>query len=210
LRDGSEVKSASFVAGYDWPRWNHNLSTQEVDEKKRAVDENTTADIYLDAPTVVYVLFDHPRGMTQRLRIRVWCINGREDDAWRQIIMRFQESKRGATYNLQLHPPTNRDDHIATNELGNLDLADTLVMHVEFESPERIEDLTVEWNVEPTYPIVPVTGRARLVERDVPDEPPVDEPLMIAGLTDLGAVEGEDALQEKAVAIRPDEPDEAE
>jgi hypothetical protein len=207
LRDGSEVKSASTVSGVDVPRWNHNLSTAAADENKRTGRERTTADGYLDSPTVVYVLFDHPKKAVERLRIRVWCVNGREDAAWRQIINRFQETKSGATYNLQLHPPANRDDQIVTNLLGNLDLTNVLVMQVEFDSPEMIEDLAFEWKVEPNYPIAPVNARAELVEREVAEELSDEDRLAIAGLTDLSATQGdEELLEDGAIVVRPEEP----
>jgi hypothetical protein len=211
LLDGSEVKSASFVAGYDWPRWNHNLATVVQDEKKQSTGKRTNAEVYLDAPTVVYVLFDHPQGELGRLRVRVWCINGREDTAWRTIIERFQESKSGNTYNLQLHPPTNRDDELVTNELGNLRLDDVKIMEVEFQAPDEGDDLQFEWRLEPSYRVAPVKARAKLEERAAAEEPPAEGPLDIPGLTDLGAFEDEEPeLQDAAVVVRPAAPEDDE
>lgn len=153
LRDGSEVKSASIVSGVDRPRWNHNMGTAADDAKRRAAGKSTKGDTYLDCtPFVFYVLFDRVHGedmaATARLRVRGWCINARRDEPWRDLMKRYLSGRQGNTYNLQLHPPVGYDDSIVVNELGNLDMAATLVLDIRFSLPSAGERLDPEWVVQ--------------------------------------------------------------
>lgn len=109
LMDNSEVKTASSVAGIDVPRWNHNMGTQK------------TKDDFLSSPHIYYVLFDTPNKRSERVRVRVWVVTPSIDNDFCTVVERwFNLSSR--SYNFQLHPPVCRDDNIATNECGNLDL----------------------------------------------------------------------------------------
>lgn len=109
LIDDSEVKTASSVAGIDVPRWNHNIGTKKA------------KDTFLRAPHIYYVLFDAPSKTSERVRVRVWAVTPSINNDFRTVVERwFNLSPR--SYNFQLHPPVRRDDNIATNECGNLDL----------------------------------------------------------------------------------------
>jgi hypothetical protein len=203
LADGSEVKSASIVSGVDRPRWNHNLGKPSDDEGRRQRGLPTAWEVYLAAPTVVYVLFDHPNA-SDTLRIRVWCVDGQEDVGWRDLVERFVAGRKVSQYNLQLHPPTGRDDDIVTNELGNLDMTAIKVMQAEFSMPDEGEELVVEWTQVPHYPIRPIAGRTKSIDREAVPEQREDLGEEVAGLTDLENVlpeEGEE-LKDKAVAVR--------
>lgn len=205
LADGSEVKSASIVSGVDRPRWNHNLGTPSDDESRRARELPTAWEVYLAAPLVVYVLFDHPGSDNSKLRIRVWCVDGQDDEAWRSLVERFVEGRKPSQYNLQLHPPTGRDDSIVTNELGNLNLADVKIMEVLFSMPDEGEPLVVEWRVEPQFPVRPVTGRTVPLERGIAEPEQVPAGDDVPGLTDLENVlaDDEEQLRDAAVVVRP-------
>lgn len=206
LADGSEVKSASIVSGVDRPRWNHNLGKPSDDDSRRERGLPTAWEVYLASPTIVYVLFDHPNA-SETLRIRVWCIDGQEDQGWRDLLERFVAGRKSSQYNLQLHPPTGRDDDICTNELGNLDLSATKVMQVEFTMPGDQEELVVEWVQEPEYPIRPISGRTKPIDREAVPEAPEDLGEEVAGLTDLENVlpDGGEELKDAAVAVRSSE-----
>jgi hypothetical protein len=152
LADGSEVKSASILSGIDRPRWNHNLGTVAQDAAHEAKGEKTKGFVYLnETPFAFYVLFDrvHDRDgePTKKLRVRAWCINARTDAAWRSLVQRYLVARQGGTYNLQLHPPVGYDDSVVVNELGNLDLAEVLVLDARFILPEPGRRLELEWVV---------------------------------------------------------------
>lgn len=128
LLDGSEVKSAAIISGVDRPRWNHNMGTLVQDAKRVADGRTITSDEYLSSPNVFYLLFDRVVGDDGTLgplvlRVRGWCLDGKEDTAWRDLVQRCCASRTPGKYNLQLHPPVGYDDDIVVNTLGNLDFA---------------------------------------------------------------------------------------
>lgn len=150
LADGSEVKSASILSGIDRPRWNHNMSTAAKDRAHEANGEKTKGFVYLnETPFAFYVLFDRVHDEagepTKKLRVRAWCVNAQTDAAWRSLIGRYLTTRQGRTYNLQLHPPVGYDDSIVVNELGNLDMAEALVLDVRFVLPEPGQQIEPEW-----------------------------------------------------------------
>lgn len=152
LVDGSEVKSASIVSGVDRPRWNHNMGTVGDDRKREASGTKTKGFVYLnETPFLFYVLFDRVHDEvgvpTSRLRVRCWCVNAGIDEAWRYLFSRYLETREGNTYNLQLHPPVGYDDSIVVNELGNLDMANCLVLDVRFQLPSLGEKVHADWQV---------------------------------------------------------------
>ncbi len=152
LTDGSEVKSASIVSGVDRPRWNHNMGTAADDHTRKAKGTDTKGDVYLNkTPFVFYVLFDRVHDQagapTSKLRVRGWCVNARTDQEWRSLVSRYLEKREGNTYNLQLHPPVGYDASIVVNELGNLDMANALVLDVRFELPAKGEKIEADWQV---------------------------------------------------------------
>ena len=152
LVDGSEVKSASIVSGVDRPRWNHNMGTVGDDHKREANGTKTKGFVYLnETPFIFYVLFDRVHDAvgvpTSRLRVRCWCVNARADKAWRFLFSRYLQTREGNTYNLQLHPPVGYDDSIVVNELGNLDMANSLVLDVHFQLPTLGKKVHADWQV---------------------------------------------------------------
>ena len=109
LVDNSEVKTASSIAGIDVPRWNHHLPSRK------------TKDTFLNSPNIYYILFDPVDKKSKRDRVRVWVVTPAIDSIFCKVVERwFNQSSRST--NFQLHPPVRRDDNIATNENGNLEL----------------------------------------------------------------------------------------
>jgi len=193
LRDGSEVKSAASVSGVDKPRWNHSFGTVAADEKRREAEEPTKSDQYLAAPWLFYVLFDRvwdsdANSFTNLFRVRAWAVAVQHDDAWRTLIHRYLEWRKGTSYNLQLHPPVGYDQSLVVNKLGNLDLSDALVLDVRFPPASSPEAFKPQWVVEPPDRLVAEqAGRAVLrdyEEKVMPARPEPDEDYF-AGLTSL-------------------------
>ncbi|WP_456371376.1 MamI family restriction endonuclease [Thermodesulfatator atlanticus] len=109
LADGSEVKAASTLSGVDVPRWNNPIGELRKREE------------YLNRPSIFFVLFDTTnRGQNFPLRVRVWRVQPQKDDIFRQVFNEW--AKSSSSGNFQLHPPCWRDDNIATNQAGNLEL----------------------------------------------------------------------------------------
>lgn len=106
LSDGSEVKCANSVDGIDVPRWNHYFSGPEK------VNE------WLQSPRIFYVLFDALEN--SRVRTRVWIVCPSKDEAYRTVLTRWRDTP--SSTNFQLHPPVGRNENIATNLCGNLEL----------------------------------------------------------------------------------------
>jgi hypothetical protein len=107
LVDNSEVKTANSVDGVDVPRWNLSF-----------VREGTMGAM-LEHPFVYFVLFDED--ISGRVRSRIWGIAPSTDVAFQQAFKTWREGARLST-NFQLHPPVGRDDDVATNLSGNLQL----------------------------------------------------------------------------------------
>jgi hypothetical protein len=167
LLDGSEVKSAAIISGVDRPRWNHNMGTLAQDEKRRREGRSTTSEEYLASPNVFYLLFDRVVAIPSRgeliLRVRGWCLDGQEDDAWRDLVQRYVGTRTPGKYNLQLHPPVGWDDDIVVNTLGNLDFADVKVFDARLHGLATGQQYRIEWVQTPSDRIRPVTGRTRAV-----------------------------------------------
>lgn len=110
LVDGSEIKVASTLGAIDVPRWNHGAFGRP--DKVKA---------YLQNPSVYFVLFDTPvRDEEFPLRIRVWRVRPRTDPVFSGIVKKW--ASRKSSGNFQLHPPCWRDESIARNECGNVEL----------------------------------------------------------------------------------------
>lgn len=109
LSDGSDVKAASTLSGVDVPRWNNPIG-----ELRKRLE-------YLNRPSIFFVLFDTTkRGQNFPLRVRVWRIQPQKDDVFRQVVNKW--AKTSSSGNFQLHPPCWRDDNVATNRAGKLEL----------------------------------------------------------------------------------------
>jgi hypothetical protein len=164
LLDGTEVKSAAIISGVDRPRWNHNMGTLAQDAKRVEAGRPTTSEEYLSSPYVFYLLFDRVvddagKDLPLILRVRAWCLDGQADGAWRDLVMRYLESRTPGKYNLQLHPPVGYDDDIVVNTLGNLDFADVKVLEARLHGLGADEDFRIEWIVAPAEQTRPVVGR---------------------------------------------------
>ena len=165
LLDGSEVKSAAIVSGVDRPRWNHDLGTVANDNERRAKGQPTKSDGFLSSPNVFYLLFDRlvPDEAAVRplvLRVRGWCLDAQQDEAWRDLLTRFLESRSGRKYNLQLHPPVGYDDDLVVNTLGNLNFGNVKVLEAQIHGLGADETFHVEWPMVPAEEIRPVQGRS--------------------------------------------------
>jgi hypothetical protein len=114
LADGSEIKTASSVAGVDVPRWNHPLGDSIGDRKKKIAD-------FLAHPYIYYVLFDTTKA-DDKVRVRVWKVSPKIDSAFKAVILEWDRTYPPPSYNFQLHPPVQKDTDVATNEAGNLKL----------------------------------------------------------------------------------------
>jgi hypothetical protein len=136
LVDGSEIKVASTLGAIDVPRWNHG-GLGKPDKVKA----------YLMNPSVYFVLFDTPaRGNEFPLRIRVWRVEPGTDPVFSGIVSRWASLKTSG--NFQLHPPCWRDESIARNECGNIE------MPLVFEARQREIDGVdfmglVDWKLAP-------------------------------------------------------------
>jgi MamI restriction endonuclease len=117
LSDGSEIKTASSVAGVDVPRWNHMIGgpASSVAERKKKIAE------FLIHPQIYYVLFD-TRKADKLVRVRIWKVTPAKDSAFRKVIENWDRLYPPPSYNFQLHPPVQKDVDVATNEAGNLKL----------------------------------------------------------------------------------------
>lgn len=110
LADGSEIKVASTLGAIDVPRWNHS-----------SFGDRAKMDAYLRNPYVYFVLFDTTeRNQEFPLRIRVWRVSPTKDPAFSNVVRTW--ASRKSSGNFQLHPPCWRDESIARNECGNLEL----------------------------------------------------------------------------------------
>lgn len=182
LADGSEVKSAASISGVDRPRWNHNMGTLEQDRKRLRQGKALASDEYLlMSPYLFYLLVDRSasdRRVPRAIRVRGWLVDAAGDDAWRELLIRYQRQKSGSQYNLQLHPPVGWDDDIVVNTLGNLDFADVLVFDADIlRGPDGI--VTIEWRVRLDGALLPVAGRTRALPYGGPRQRP-------SRLTDAG------------------------
>jgi MamI restriction endonuclease len=166
LLDGTEVKSAAIVSGVDRPRWNHNLGTLAQDAKRVAAGKPTTSEEYLASPTVFYLLFDRVVDPDQPelpliLRVRGWCLDGQADEAWRDLVTRYADTRTPGKYNLQLHPPVGYDDDIVVNTLGNLDFAHVKVLEARIHGLGPDEEFYVEWVMRPPDQLRPTQDRSQ-------------------------------------------------
>jgi MamI-like restriction endonuclease len=110
LVDGSEIKVASTLGGIDVPRWNHS-----------SFGNRARVDVYLEHPFVYFLLFDTTQQHQEfPLRIRVWRVSPTTDPAFSNVVRTWAEGKSSG--NFQLHPPCWKDESIATNRCGDLDL----------------------------------------------------------------------------------------
>ena len=164
LLDESEVKSAAIVSGVDRPRWNHDLGTLANDAQRREKNRRTKSESFLSSPNVFYLLFDRlvpeeagPAPLI--LRVRGWCLDAQEDGAWREVLYRFLDSRKGRKYNLQLHPPVGYDDNLVVNQLGNLDFSEVKVFEAQIHGLGEHETFHVEWPMTPPEEVRPVRGR---------------------------------------------------
>jgi hypothetical protein len=201
LIGGSEVKSASIVAGSDRTRWNHELGTAVKDRKSRDAKKKTKSDIYLDeTPFIFYVLFDRVYdgvgAPTSTLRIRGWCVNAHADEGWRSLIGKFLQAREEEhlnppegkrvkkRHNLQLHPPIGWDNSTVVNKLGNLDMTRALVLDVHFEDPPAGEKINARWEVA-RLDVPPDFDSGCLLGAYVPGTNPTRPEEGIEGLTNL-------------------------
>ena len=147
LADGSEVKSAANISGVDRPRWNHNLGKPAEDADRIRRGLLPVWQVYLNSPKLVYVLVDRVVGEERPapVRVRCWCVNGRDDTAWRTLVEKFVVQRKPSQYNLQLHPPVGYDDNIVVNTLGNLDFRDCLVFDARIYTDLNDASRRVEW-----------------------------------------------------------------
>lgn len=164
LLDGSEVKSAAIISGVDRPRWNHNMGTLAQDAKRREEGKPTMWEEYLTSPNIFYLLFDRVVDDEANLkplvlRVRGWCLDGQQDGAWRDLMLRYVDSRTAGKYNLQLHPPVGYDDDIVVNTLGNLDFSEVKVLEARIHGLGADEDFFVEWSQPPPEHVRPVAGR---------------------------------------------------
>src|SRR5262249_10304212 len=95
------------------------------------------------------------------LRVRGWCLDGQNDDAWRDLLTRYLDTRTGGKYNLQLHPPVGWDDDIVVNTLGNLDFTEVKIFEARIRGLAAGEQYRVEWPQLPPAAIRPVTGRTQ-------------------------------------------------
>lgn len=165
LLDGSEVKSAAIISGVDRPRWNHNMGTLAQDDKRAAGGRTTTSDEYLASPNLFYLLFDRvveEDGTTGPLvlRVRGWCLDGQQDEGWRDLIMRYCATRTPGKYNLQLHPPVGYDDDIVVNTMGNLDFSNVKVFEARIHGLGADEQFYVDWVQAAPDDVRPVVGRS--------------------------------------------------
>ena len=166
LLDGSEVKSAAIISGVDRPRWNHNMGTLAQDVERQTKGRLTTSEEYLSSPNVFYLLFDRVidadgTGLPLVLRVRGWCVNGLEDYGWRDLVLRYLDTRSAKKYNLQLHPPVGYDDDIVVNTLGNLDFSDVKVFEARIHGMDGSQAFHIDWVKLPPEAIAPVTARTR-------------------------------------------------
>lgn len=168
LMDGTEVKAAAIVSGVDRPRWNHQFGTPARDDERRAKGGLPGWEQYLLAPSAFYLLFDrvaeNVRDDQKVYRVRAWCVDAQEDEAWRSLILEWVKARRPSTTNFQLHPPVGYDDSIVVNSLGNLDLEPVKVLEARIHGlGSKDQDVRVEWVRTPPVPARPVTGRSARV-----------------------------------------------
>lgn len=167
LVDGSEVKSAANISGVDTPRWNHNMGRKSDDEKKKKLGEKTNSEKYLEAPFLFYLLVDRAspkeKDAPPETRIRAWCVDVQQDQAWRTLVTKYNREKKDSTYNLQLHPPVGYNDDLVTNNITNLDFTDILLFdyRIAFQSDGSEKHY---WNVELSESAFPIKGRTKIVE----------------------------------------------
>lgn len=186
LADGSEVKSAAIISGVDRPRWNHNMGTPAQDAVRRQKGKPLAIDEYLGSPYLFYLLADRAASDTHRpraIRIRGWLIDASLDQAWRDLLLRYQAQKSEGQYNLQLHPPVAYDDDIVVNTLGNLDFADVLVFDARVLRSADDASPMVQWVKPLSDDCVPQLGRTRAV----PYGGRGSRPSVLTGASDLVA-----------------------
>lgn len=165
LLDGSEVKSAAIISGVDRPRWNHNMGTLAQDAKRQSKGLPITSDEYLSSPNIFYLLFDRVvpadgLGGPLVLRVRGWCLDGANDNAWRDLVIRYVDTRTPGKYNLQLHPPVGYDDDLVINTLGNLDFAEVKTFEARIHGLGADEKYGVEWPLPIPEQVRPVIGRS--------------------------------------------------
>ena len=182
LADGSEVKSAANISGVDRPRWNHNMGKPADDAKRRGEGRLTASETYLSSPYLFYLLVDRPVGgpVSEEpvpFRIRAWCLDAQNDDAWRDLISRYVDQRSSSQYNLQLHPPVGYDDDIIVNTLGNLDFSDVLLFDARLSLADRSTP-TVSWHKKLSENYLPITGRSKPLK--------YGDPMRPSNLTDAG------------------------
>ncbi|GGR21629.1 MamI family restriction endonuclease [Agromyces mediolanus] len=192
LADGSEVKSAANISGVDRPRWNHNLGSLDDDEHRRSRGLPTAGEEYLGVPYMFYLLVDRPHGVSDPapIRIRAWCIDAQEDGDWRDLFETFLTSRRGRTYNFQLHPPVGYDDDVVVNTLGNLDFSNVLVFDARLSLADR-DRPEIDWHVPLPTQVIPVTGRTRALRYGGRGARPTrltNTADIVLGTNDLGAL----------------------
>ncbi len=182
LADGSEVKSAANISGVDRPRWNHNMGKITDDAKRRADGKPTSSEVYLSAPHLFYLLVDRPVGELISdepvpFRIRAWCLDAQQDEAWRDLVTRYVAQRSASQYNLQLHPPVGYDDDVVVNTLGNLDFADVLLFDARLSLTDRSTP-SVTWFKELPENFLPIVGRTKPLK--------YGDPMRPSHLTDAG------------------------
>jgi hypothetical protein len=150
LANGGEVKSAAILSGVDRPRWNHDLGKPSDDANREARGLKPKWKVYLEAPAVVYVLFDRAPEGSNIFRVRAWCVEPGRDVAWAELIARFVDQRKPSQYNLQLHPPIGRTDDLVVNTLGNLNFAELKLFEAHFVSTIEAADFEIDWRLPPS------------------------------------------------------------
>ena len=136
LADGSEIKVASTLGAIDVPRWNH---TSFGDAK------NVNA--YLKNPHIYFLLFD----TTQRheefpLRIRIWRVSPTKDRAFTNVVRTWASA--ASSGNFQLHPPCWKDESVARNQSGNLNIP--LIFEAVQQQIPGVDFMKItEWDLHP-------------------------------------------------------------
>ena len=120
LADGSDVKAANVWEAIDTPRFNGCAPAGRATDAARKPNDVTALD---DIPFLFFVLWDE-RGAEAVPRCRVWCVRPNADAEFRGLVGRWYEMRASGgirSTNFQLHPPSNQDNNIIRNSLGNLD-----------------------------------------------------------------------------------------
>jgi hypothetical protein len=143
LADGSDVKAANAWDAIDKPRFNGVLKAGRVGTEYVSISSLD------DMPFIFFVLWDWVDGLVNQERCRVWYVNTKKDEIFRNVAQKWYDLRNNGeirSSNFQLHPPIHKNENIVTNECGNLNLP--LMFNAQWDiSHNTYKILSYDWNI---------------------------------------------------------------